>query len=637
MAASLLGDLWGDAGRVAGGAGDGVEGVREECPKVVIQEMTYAQVVASSSSEDGGGTGKLGRKRRMGPSPDQRAGGQQLAGSKRPRSPKDKTCGRCFRSSHKTSECRHQVVCLRCAGVGHVAARCQVALRRSPRRKRLHVRSKLQGSQEETSMETQKPFEVAPSLPGAESGEGLRGQRPRRMAISLPLTPEMASTREELAKIAVLSLVSGYVNECSILEIVPSIINLKLAGPITPLNECSFLVPLANREEVKEVSKMGTFAANTKDGPCTLRIAPWSAELGAEGRASGEGSWVLIWNLPLHAWSWNVILEVLRPVGELVAISQATVPHKRFITVLVRRRFDVKLPLELDLSLGMRRYPIIFTGERAAYPSFRRDLGRYVLEEERAGGEEPQKSERKGTHEIPLVEKGKKVQGVQSSLGGASGAVERVSRPMTGDPRPERLDESRPHAILRNAGVRVGLTAPVERCSRAGETLVLPGFGSSGCSGDPVDSSRRSGGPSEDQVLARSSECSRTVRCDESSWRGSRHQRVERWQVRKPYKRSSSTGFGDSRNPSEVAKVGESEVSAHMITKAEVKRGLVAKPAAVVMEVSKVKSLDAELGHVDPMQTCTREVRSVGDKDVDTAFSSVDPVVSEMGYCLQLG
>lgn len=89
-------------------------------------------------------------------------------------------------------------------------------------------------------------------------------------------------------KVAMLSLISGFVNVSSVLEIAPSVINMKLAGPITPLTDYSFLVPLVNREEVKEVCKKGTFKATMKDNLCTLRIAPWSAELCAEDRASGE-------------------------------------------------------------------------------------------------------------------------------------------------------------------------------------------------------------------------------------------------------------------------------------------------------------------------------------------------------------
>lgn len=53
------------------------------------------------------------------------------------------------------------------------------------------------------------------------------------MALSLPLSPEVSDIWEELAKVAVLSLVDGFVNESIILEVMPSIINLDLLEPIT--------------------------------------------------------------------------------------------------------------------------------------------------------------------------------------------------------------------------------------------------------------------------------------------------------------------------------------------------------------------------------------------------------------------
>lgn len=79
---------------------------------------------------------------------------------------------------------------------------------------------------------------------------------------------------------------------------------------------------------------------------------------------------VLILNLPLHGWCWEVIIEVLRPVGKLISLSQACVPHKMFILALVHRQRGVELPMELDYSLAMRRYQILFTADKGVFPKF---------------------------------------------------------------------------------------------------------------------------------------------------------------------------------------------------------------------------------------------------------------------------
>lgn len=205
-----------------------------------------------------------------------------LTGEKRPRSPSNHSCGRCFRTIHKTAECRHQVVCLRYAGVGHVAANCRMELRRSPKRKLMHVRSKRSLDAVEIS---KSELLIAP----ARSPPRPRPVVPWRSSLSLPLISEITTVREELSKVAVLTLLSGYITDSALGEVLPSIINCSLAGSLTAVNDISYLVPLSSRAEVKEVCMLDVVTLATKDGRCTARIAPWSAEMGATDRAAGEG------------------------------------------------------------------------------------------------------------------------------------------------------------------------------------------------------------------------------------------------------------------------------------------------------------------------------------------------------------
>lgn len=120
----------------------------------------------------------------------------------------------------------------------------------------------------------------------------VRKQKISRASLSISLSPEMAELRKDLAKVVVLSLEERFVNESNLLVFIPSIINRPHVGQITPLNECTFWILLASREEVKDVCKMGSFKAVTKDGPCTLKLSPWSADLGTDERASGVGQWI---------------------------------------------------------------------------------------------------------------------------------------------------------------------------------------------------------------------------------------------------------------------------------------------------------------------------------------------------------
>lgn len=154
------------------------------------------------------------------------------------------TCGQCFRSSHLMGECRHQVGCLCCSRVGHLAARCHKDLKRSPHSKRLQVHSKRMSEVSLVQLVVDQPM-VETTVP--------QKSKLSRAAISIPLSSKIASNREELSKVAILSIVTGFVNVKSILELAHSLINHPLAGLITLMNDCHFLVPLASREVVKEV------------------------------------------------------------------------------------------------------------------------------------------------------------------------------------------------------------------------------------------------------------------------------------------------------------------------------------------------------------------------------------------------
>lgn len=63
-----------------------------------------------------------------------------------------------------------------------------------------------------------------------------------------------------------------------------------------------------------------------------MSISSWTTELGALRKASGVRQWMLIWNVPLHDWCWNVISEILKPVCDLIVVSKMSRPNKRFLS-----------------------------------------------------------------------------------------------------------------------------------------------------------------------------------------------------------------------------------------------------------------------------------------------------------------
>lgn len=119
---SLLRSLWGVSGDGGGGGFDLSAADKTSSSSLLSSAlpqggplltqigMTYAQAASSSSSGELPVSKKVGSRG----STDR----PKLSGAKRPRSPKDSSCGRCFRNTHKMADYRHQIVCLRCACVG---------------------------------------------------------------------------------------------------------------------------------------------------------------------------------------------------------------------------------------------------------------------------------------------------------------------------------------------------------------------------------------------------------------------------------------------------------------------------------------------------------------------------------------
>lgn len=100
---------------------------------------------------------------------------------------------------------------------------------------------------------------------------------------------------------------------------------------------------------------------------------------------------------------------------------------------MVRRRLGASLPLELNFSLGMRKYLVLLTEDRGVFPTFFRELGHYVVPEEKIDVGVVLPAGYRFTYEIPSEKKGKNLLNVPLVGQKASGVVERCSRPGNSD------------------------------------------------------------------------------------------------------------------------------------------------------------------------------------------------------------
>lgn len=69
-----------------------------------------------------------------------------------------------------------------------------------------------------------------------------------------------------------------------------------------------------------------------------------------------------------------------------MALSQQTLAHKRFISALVRCQVGVSLPMELNFSLGMRKYLLLFMEDSGIFLKYQPELGCYTLPDLEDGG-----------------------------------------------------------------------------------------------------------------------------------------------------------------------------------------------------------------------------------------------------------
>ncbi|XP_039139731.1 uncharacterized protein LOC120277049 [Dioscorea cayenensis subsp. rotundata] len=298
------------------------------------------------------------------------------------------------------------MTCKRCGGAGHMASGCRVELLSPPRHRRARPPTKARNSDKVVrSATSQAPFDrmVANCL------------HPQKVNLLLSLTQETTKLRKDLAKIIVIEIISGQTSDEILLEFLPGVLNTPRVDAVYEFRGNSFLATLCREEEAIKASKVPELSLPSKMGPCVISISPWTVEVGFVGSASGKGQVLLIWNLPLHAWTWPVLVEILKPIGELVTIPQLSKPHKSFLSVFVRCHQRTSLPFEVSLSFGMRRFIVLITDNWLPFPTFRNDLEKFCYSSASLECEIDSEAPRgpRFTHEVPREANGKDTKGAQ--------------------------------------------------------------------------------------------------------------------------------------------------------------------------------------------------------------------------------
>lgn len=233
-----------------------------------------------------------------------------------------------------------------------------------------------------------------------------------------------------------------------------------------------------------------------------------------------------------------------------MAISQVTVPHKRFLLALVHRRVRVSLPLEINFSLGIQKYHVLIMKDRGAFPTFHRGYRRYILLVEGKEALAVPSALGRATHKITLEGKRKKHLSYPLDGSHSNSTVERGSgssdwsghlKYSAEQEQQERGAKREQLSLPAGAGIIVGTKGSViEPCSHDRSPVVEPR------SHNDVEETitrlwtnvRRTDSHSDyrRQTVGRNRAQSpghvRSEKLDATRSLGSRHRRIEQWKVR---------------------------------------------------------------------------------------------------------
>ncbi|KAM0941644.1 putative virus X resistance protein-like, coiled-coil [Dioscorea sansibarensis] len=219
-----------------------------------------------------------------------------------------------------------------------------------------------------------------------------------RTSLSIPITEEILRSKNELKKTSIISVISGQTSEKHLQEELPVVLNLSGGVKVSPFGINTFVISFHSEKDSRTAESMGLIQLDGRHGLCTVSLVPWSPELGSMGAATGSYRRITVVNLPLHCRDWATLVELVKPAGDLVAVQKDDKVTLEFVYVLVRLRRVINLPLELELTVGMRQYLIHLEDSQTFEPY---NSGRSTFQ-----GHAPHEPPR-STHEIPRNEKGK--------------------------------------------------------------------------------------------------------------------------------------------------------------------------------------------------------------------------------------
>lgn len=75
--------------------------------------------------------------------------------------------------------------------------------------------------------------------------------------------------------------------------------------------------------------------------------------------AAGEYHWIRLSNMSLHHWSWDSIVLVLCPLGDLIYVQKREDTSLQYLKVLALLKNAVSFPMEIIIDIGVRSFKVL--------------------------------------------------------------------------------------------------------------------------------------------------------------------------------------------------------------------------------------------------------------------------------------
>lgn len=154
--------------------------------------------------------------------------------------------------------------------------------------------------------------------------------------------------------------------QCECLSIhvsLPQSLNTDQCENITSFGD-GFILLLSTARAVAAIVKKSSITVNPNLGQCNPSLAYWTPEFGSHDIAAKNYNWVRMTNLSLHCWNWNLIVEVLRPLGDLIFVQKREDISLEHLRALVSLQAQVNFPLEIIIDVGIRSFKVRLEDDR---------------------------------------------------------------------------------------------------------------------------------------------------------------------------------------------------------------------------------------------------------------------------------